>query len=220
MTYPFLIRGPTKYARVKLIKIEAHGFRNALLKAFARYPVKYVNFKFARNMDLISAKAEAKKASMDGKTRYVASHKDGECTVEVDEPGKAGDVLHAVFVKGKEVKESIATPSKPAKRVSEQIMEEAEALEQSENKTSNKKQKPTMKTKKVVKKAAKKVAVKKPAKAEWGKVVSISIADMRAGIKKGKVYRDPQGVIQSEAYMKTRAKQNYVREGMYESKAA
>lgn len=159
MTYPFLIRGPTRYARVKIVKIEAGSFRYAMLKAFALYPVKFVNFKFARNMDLISAKQQAKKESMDGKTRYVVSHKDGECTVELTEPGKPGDVLHAVFAKGKEIKESIEAPkttSKKEKPVTEEdVIESAEK----ENKSINKQIKPVMKTKN---KPAKKVAAKKP----------------------------------------------------------
>lgn len=175
-------------------------------------------------MDLISAKQQAKKESMDGKTCYVVSHKDGECTVELVEPGKPGDVLQAVFAKGKEVKEAVQAPVKSAKRVSEQIMEEAEVIEEAErqNKSINKQTKPVMKTK-VKKVAAKKATSKKAAPAgaaSWGKVVSISIKDMRAGIKKGFVYRDPQGVIQSEKYMATRAKQDHVRDGMYVSKAA
>lgn len=226
MTYPFLIRGPTRSARVKMVKLEAVSFRHAMLKAFALYPIKFINFKFAKNMDLISANAEAKKASMDGKQRFVISHKNQECSVEFNEPSHIGDVLHAVWLKGKKVKESIEAPTtkQPAKRMSEQIMEEAAIIEQAEkeNKIINKTKPKQVMTKKAVKKVApKKVAHKKVAGSEsWGKQVSISIKDMRAGIKKGFAYRDPQGVIQSEKYLATRAKQDHVRDGMYVSKAA
>lgn len=83
--------------------------------------------------------------------------------------------------------------------------------------------------KKSPKKVAKKVAKKAPAKKLTpktakkfapGKVVKISIADMIKNMKKGFYYRDPQGVRQTEAYMKTRANQEYVREGMHEYKEA
>lgn len=225
MTYPFLIRGPTKASRVKMVKIDANGFRNALEKIFALFPVKYINFKFAKNMDLISAKQQAKKDSMDGATRYVVSHKDQECTVEMSEPGKAGDVLHAVFTKGKEIKEAVAAPSKPAKRVSERIMEEAEIIEAQE-KINNKKQKPTMKTKKAVKKAAVKKAAKKTGAfvpptpdASWGKKQGVAVKAMIVGNKKGIVYRDLRGVVITDKILKGRTNQDYVRE-VYVGKAA
>lgn len=95
------------------------------------------------------------------------------------------------------------------------------------NKNENTKAMSTQVKTKPAKKAAKKKVVAKKATAkksvsaaDWGKKVSISIKDMRAGIKKGNVYRDPQGVIQTEKYLVTRAKQDYVREGMYVGKAA
>lgn len=62
---------------------------------------------------------------------------------------------------------------------------------------------------------------KKPAsikKIEGAKIVAISIKDMRAGIKKGIKYYDPQGVSQNETYLASRANQDYIREGMQELK--
>jgi outer membrane biosynthesis protein TonB len=62
---------------------------------------------------------------------------------------------------------------------------------------------------------------KKPAsikKIEGAKIVAISIKDMRAGLKKGIKYYDPQGVSQNENYLSTRANQEYIREGMQELK--
>lgn len=54
---------------------------------------------------------------------------------------------------------------------------------------------------------------------EPGKIVSISIKDMINNInKKLYYYRDPQGVRQTVKYMKTRANQEYVREGMRQYK--
>lgn len=80
------------------------------------------------------------------------------------------------------------------------------------------------KTKKVAakKKAAPKKATKKVSRKvapkEGGKKVNISIKAMIANTKKGFVYRDPQGVKQTIAYMEKRANQDYVREGMWEYK--
>jgi hypothetical protein len=100
-----------------------------------------------------------------------------------------------------------------------------------ETKTENKMAKTAKKV--APKKAAKKVAVKKVAAPkkekvakvngskrvfEPGKLVDISIADMRSNMKKGFFYRDPQGVRQTESYMSTRQKQDHVRTGMHEYK--
>lgn len=85
----------------------------------------------------------------------------------------------------------------------------------------------TMKTK-VKKSAAKAKSAKaaKPAKKDGtkrkpftpGKVVDMSIKDMIAKCKQGYYYRDHLGRLQSVEYMKTRAKQDYVRKGMHEYK--
>jgi hypothetical protein len=190
MTYPFLIRGPTRSARVKMVKIEAGSFRHAMLKAFALYPVKYVNFKFAKNMDLISAKQEAKKLSLDGKQRFVVSHKDGECSIEFNEPSRMGDVLHAIFMKGKELKESASAPTtkqpakaKPAGDSEAAIIEQAEK----ENKIINKTKSKSMAEKeaKPAKKAAKSVAA-----TVTGDKKTLTVAAILALQKKGmRVYR-------------------------------
>lgn len=197
MTYPFLIRGPTRYARVKMVKIEAGNFRHAMLKAFALYPVKFVNFKFARNMDLISAKQDAKKASMDGKERFVVAHKDQECTIEFNEPSRIGDTLMAIFLKGKEVKEGYnAAPQKVTKREKPAASED-EVIEQAEkeNKNINKSKNKTMK------KEVKKAAAKKSAPATvTGEKKTLTVAAILALQKKGmRVYRQanptPGGIL-------------------------
>lgn len=77
--------------------------------------------------------------------------------------------------------------------------------------------------KKVAKKAVKKVATKKESTSKekpLGKVVDISIADMRKKMAEGFYYKDPQGTRQSENYLASRAKQDHVRTGMQEFKAA
>lgn len=88
------------------------------------------------------------------------------------------------------------------------------------NNMKNEKNKPAKKA--AAKKGAKKGAAKKSTKdsSTWGKQVDISIKDMRAGIRKGFQYRDPQGVIQTEKYMATRAKQDHVRTGMWVAKVS
>lgn len=77
----------------------------------------------------------------------------------------------------------------------------------------------TIMEKTAVKKAVKKVAAKKATNGKVeGRKVNISIKAMRIGLKKGFIYRDPQGIKQTEKYMATRKNQDLVREGMYESK--
>jgi len=74
---------------------------------------------------------------------------------------------------------------------------------------------------KAVNKSTTPVKGKKPAsikKIEGAKIVAISIKDMRAGLKKGFKYYDPQGVSQNETYLASRANQEYIREGMQELK--
>lgn len=68
------------------------------------------------------------------------------------------------------------------------------------------------------KKVAKKVVKKATATKSEGKIVDISIADMRKKMADGFYYKDPQGTRQSENYLATRAKQDHVRVGMQEFK--
>ena len=89
-------------------------------------------------------------------------------------------------------------------------------------KTAKKAAAPKKAAKKVVKKvAAKKTTAKKVAaktttfKAD-GKVVDITVEDMRKNIAKGYKYRDPQGINQPEQYLATRKNQALLREGMLE----
>lgn len=68
---------------------------------------------------------------------------------------------------------------------------------------------------------AKKEVIKKITKATCeGKVVDISIADMRKKMAEGFFYKDPQGTRQSENYLASRSKQDHVRTGMLEFKAS
>lgn len=61
--YPFLIRGPTTQGRVVKHSIIASSYKEALNVVLSLYPVKFVNSKFAIQMDLITVKKEAIKLS-------------------------------------------------------------------------------------------------------------------------------------------------------------
>ncbi len=85
MKYPFLIRGPTKQSRRKKILIDASRLKFALLKIFALFPAKFVNTKYARNMDLITARVDAAKRSRADKvTIFIIVDKEGECTLSTE----------------------------------------------------------------------------------------------------------------------------------------
>ncbi len=101
-TYPFLIRGPTKQSRRKKVLVSALSLRLAMGKILMRYPAKFVNSKFARRMDLMSAKAAAIKESnkKKGKTVYIiVDEKDGEC----DLSGAPLRGVYTAFKNGSEI---------------------------------------------------------------------------------------------------------------------
>jgi len=63
-SYPFLIRGPTSVRRVHA---QGRNFFNALEKVLAIFPAKFVNFKYARNMDMNTTKQLVVKLSKKNK---------------------------------------------------------------------------------------------------------------------------------------------------------
>lgn len=82
-TYSFLVRGLSSNSRVQRVKETGSNFKEALDKLVARFPDKFINFKFARNMDLITARKEAldKSAKTKGTAFYIKVTDDGECEV-------------------------------------------------------------------------------------------------------------------------------------------
>lgn len=160
-------------------------------------------------MDLLSAKRDAQVESKKlKKTVYVIVDDEGECTTS------GAPLKGAIFAYTKGAESPL--PPDAAKAASEKGKTSKPLTET--KKQNNK----TMATKKAAaKKATKKSAPKKSTgfdkndKKTWGKKVNVSIKAMRDGLKKGFVYRDPQGVKQTEAYMSTRANQDFVREDMY-----
>jgi hypothetical protein len=172
-------------------------------------------------MDLLSAKKEAiEKSKKEKRTIYiVVDENDGEFTVH-------GAPLRGTLYAYKNGGET-ALPPKAAAESSEVKLKSKKQGKSSQpanvSEKINKKEMAT-KTKKAAKKVAKKSAKKTNSKATgfdkndkktWGKKVNVSIKAMRDGLKKGFIYRDPQGVKQTEVYMATRSNQELVREGMY-----
>lgn len=164
-------------------------------------------------MDLINAQAKAKADSKKEKDTlyYVILEEDEFEVLRFDKLKDSHDV-YSVWRGGVKIE------SPNGKK--EQVEAPAKASQKSSNNQNSNIMKKTAK-----KSAAKKSASKKTSKGAGkkrnftpGKIVSISIADMRKNLKKGYEYRDPQGVIQTEKYMATRAKQDHVREGMHEYK--
>lgn len=222
--YPFIV------ARNKMVIVEADRVSNAIDRVLALHPNKFVSTKYARNvqkhltntyMDLISAQVEAAKLSKTKRKElvYIVLVEDEfKVTTEVDIDK---DDIYSTWRAGVKIEEPHADKQAEAK--------EAKASKQTKNETTEQMETKTKTAKKSAKKAAKKVAKKSAVKKvsngvkrafEPGKVVNISIADMRKNLKKGYLYRDPQGVIQTEKYMATRAKQDHVRTGMHEYKPA
>lgn len=98
-TYPFLIRdGPN--SRVRKVEITAPNYSRALDKVLSRYPNKFIQTKFARRMDLISAKVKAAQQSrLNNKKVYVVVDDEGEC--EISNSPLTGS-LHC-FLNGSEI---------------------------------------------------------------------------------------------------------------------
>jgi hypothetical protein len=219
--YPLIIRGPTANARVHLRYFKAETYVQAVDKACEKFPNKFVNYSNAKRMDLQSAKMLAVKTSGQKREQrfYIVETRNGEFEVR-PEPAKKPGGNWAVYKNGSEIqltkeeddelnygkrritKEGKAVTTQPAeqKKASKHLSTQQSAAAANAD---------TM--------AKKGAAVK--AKETTAKKVDISIKDMRANLKKGFVYRDPQGVKQTEKYMATRKNQDHVREGMLESKA-
>jgi hypothetical protein len=181
-------------------------------------------------MDLQSAKMLAVKTSGQKREQrfYIVETRNGEFEVR-PEPAKKPGGNWAVYKNGSEIqltkeeddelnygkrritKEGKAVTTQPAeqKKASKHLSTQQSAAAANAD---------TMEKKQTKKAPVKKVAAVK-AKETTAKKVDISIKDMRANLKKGFVYRDPQGVKQTEKYMATRKNQDHVREGMLESKA-
>lgn len=138
--YPFIIRGPTDSSRRKRVFSQGINFKNALVKVLSVFPAKFVNFKYAKTMDLITVKTKAIKLSRASKGlehRIWLNEKEGEfyvtfingenCTMLVEEeetdPVEIGSArlnrfkLQSIWLNGEQVKETNTTElkEKPAK---------------------------------------------------------------------------------------------------------
>ena len=221
--FPFVI------SKRKSVVVSAPSLPNALDRILLRHPNKFIKTTYARNvakhlktMDLVSAHKEVKLISKkDKKVQYFVILEDSEFVVKKFDAVKPKDEVYSVWRGGVKIDE----PKNEQAEIVEEVIEPVETKNKSEKVNSTKMETKTKKAK-PAKKAAKKVATKKVAKKSNGtkrvftpgKVVSISIADMIKNTKKGFVYRDPQGIIQSVKYNESRANQDYVREGMHEYK--
>jgi hypothetical protein len=188
----------------------AYSYVNAVDRVLALHPNKFVKTKPAWQMDLINAQALAKANSKKTKdTQYFVILNDDEFEVKDFKTVKPNDDVYSVWRNGIKIDSPEGKSEQPEKS-SDKV------------KTNNKKETvmSTTKTKPAKKAKAKKSPAKGTRKFEAGKIVDISIADMRAKMKKGYTYRDPQGILQPESYLKTRAKQDHVRTGMHEYKPA
>lgn len=242
--YPFIVMAP----RSRLVKIVANKFSNALSRALSLHPNKFLKTQFARRMDLVSAQEEAKKHSLkSAHKQFVVLLKSGDFEVENALSIEPKMDIYSVWHKGKKV-EGATSPkiklspqdeeppvAKAPKRAElptkkEMVKEVKQTNKETKNeeimKTETKKS-PAKKVAAAPKKLAKAAKSTTPAKGkkpasikkiEGAKIVAISIKDMRAGLKKGIKYYDPQGVSQNENYLSTRANQEYIREGMQELK--
>lgn len=126
MEYPFLIRGPT---RVKLVKVIANSYQNALNKVLYKFRNRFIKTQFAKRMVLLEAKAQAQKESKGtkGKPLFVYSQPNGECDFSFARKDSHGFTTHAQFVNGKEVKLDAPAPkeislAKTIKQTNQQIM--------------------------------------------------------------------------------------------------
>lgn len=136
--YPFIIRGPTDSSRRKRVFSQGINFKNALVKVLSVFPAKFVNFKYAKTMDLITVKNKAiklSKASKGIEHRIWLNEKEGEfyvtfingenCTMLVEEeetdPVEIGSArlnkfkLQSVWLNGEQVKETNTTELKEKK---------------------------------------------------------------------------------------------------------
>lgn len=203
--YPFIVVTPA--GRIRHVIVMAHNYNTALDKALTRHPNKFLKTKYAKIMDLLSAKEQAKKMSRDKKSKiYVqVNNSTGECicTANLAEPGHTA---HDLFVNGAQSKQPLtAAPASAVKvydgedmkirnvpagsnKAAELIAKKDAKLESAKTPT----KKEPVKTNKMEKVATKKVAakkvVKKEAKAEGkpvGKLVTMAIGKVIAALKDG-----------------------------------
>jgi hypothetical protein len=224
--FPFIVKN-------RHVIVHAQGYRNALDRVLMKHPNKFIKTKHAKNMDLINAQKQAKENSKTNKGQlfYVILTED-EFEVKDFMQVKDTDDTYSIWRDGAKIDSPNGKKEDPLKAEKKIVNEVNKQLT---NKTMETKEKsPAKKVAAKKEKPAKKVAAKKVAapkkkaaakkngaarKFEPGKIVSISIADMIKNINKGLYfYRDPQGVRQTVKYMKTRANQDYVREGMHQYK--
>lgn len=217
--YIFRVRG-----QPHIITIPSTTFSGALDRILEKYPAKFVVTKYAKNMELLKAREEAKKLSKGGKKVYiVVDEKNGDC--EVGSAPLRGSLYR--YINGKEDEDFVPSTAsiEVAKKVSQGKLKEqikSGKLKPLKSKTdSAEKESTNNQNNKIMskesKKPAKKEAPKKSAKSEkdWGKVVNLTNAQMTAKIKKGYVYRDPKGVNKTK-YIPERPNQEAKMEGYYE----
>ncbi len=173
--YPILIRGP---ARDKLVRIKAENFGEAKERALWKYRNKFVNYKYAKAMDLISARVEAAKLSRTtSKPQYIVLKGD-EFKVGATPPENMEDV-YGKFVNGSEDKDALKKKSEPAETTAPKTLaKEAAKIKVSKNQKQN-----TMATP-ATSKPAKKAAAKKstPAKTAsdiWHKGLTAKATTLR-----------------------------------------
>jgi hypothetical protein len=223
--YPFITMGP----RSRLVRVTAQKFSNALSRVLSLHPNKFLKTQFAKRMDLISANEKALALSKkSAHKQYVVLEKSGDFEVENALSLEDSMDVYCIFHKGKKIEGPEIKNPEPEeqkagnlkKNVTKSTKEVTQEVSKS-NKQTKKEEIMGTKAKKSVKKVVAKKAAKKPAnvkKIEGAKIVSISIKEMRANIKKGMRYYDPQGVSQNEKGLAARGNQDYVREGMQELK--
>ncbi len=94
--YPFIVRG-------KVNKVKGSSYRNALDRVLEKNRNQFVKTKFAKTMDLITAKEEAKTASKTNKKARTFVVADSEGEFDLSTIIKKGETAYAVFIGGKEV---------------------------------------------------------------------------------------------------------------------
>lgn len=104
--YLFIVRGTHERSKGRGKRIIATSYRNALNTIAAKYPNKLIQTKFAKPMDLISAKVEAAKASrVEGRTIYInvkqGGKEDGECFLH----HKADNTTCCAYSNGSQLKQ-------------------------------------------------------------------------------------------------------------------
>jgi hypothetical protein len=226
----FFFRSVSRSGIQKAQRIQAPTFEIAHEKALDKF--SHIITK-RKTMDLMTALERAAKASATTKKAYyIILEEDGECSVGTA-PLKGATHKFVAGAEDKTFKPKQTEDERPEKAIEETTSKSDKKVvplpkEKTKSTSKTMETKPKKATKKVAKKAAKKTVKAKAPKGEarvyapkpGEKKVNISIKDMIAGIKKGFRYRDPQGVFQSEAYLKTRANQDYVRDGMWVVKPA